>query len=221
MASLICFMFCDLSLPAADTIFASDAQGAGELSTEDAGGFGIVAASVPKDLVLDCWRSSFMSGRTIAKLDGSLGTKFKSKVDLKPTVPFSRLPAPLFERDRLVLAQGRWNIIDHINLGEARGHFRIFQGLAAHPDTHNHRVLALQDNMATSGSMTKGRSPAPALNYYCRRRAAACIAANIVAASPWIETTLQPADDASRDRAANGPEVSRRRHREPSQGRHH
>ena len=100
-------MFCDLSLPATDAVFASDAPGAGELSTEDAGGFGIVAVSVPKDLVLDCWRSSFMPGKTITKLDGSLGTKFKSRLDLKPTVPFSRLPAPLFERDRLVRGSPR------------------------------------------------------------------------------------------------------------------
>jgi len=63
MVSLICFMFCDLSLPAADAIFASDAQGAGELSTEDAGGFGIVAASVPKDLVPGLLAIGFYAGQ--------------------------------------------------------------------------------------------------------------------------------------------------------------
>jgi hypothetical protein len=199
MAELIVFMAVDFSLPAANVVFASDAQGAGGLEDADCGGYGIVAADVDAILVTDCWRASFAPGKSVTKLDGSLGTRWSSRADLDPTVPFTRLPSSLFKRDWTVLAFGRWRIADHITLGEGRAHVRISQALAAHHGAHGHRILCLEDNSPVACAMTKERSTAPSLNFLVRRRAAANLAGDLMAAPPWIQTSLQPADDASRN----------------------
>ena len=52
--------------------------------------------------------------------------------------------------------------------------------------------------MATAGCMAKGRSPSPALNYLCRQRAAATLAARVTLVLPWTETSRMPADGVSR-----------------------
>ncbi len=198
MSRLIPFMTLEFSLKASSTIFASDAQGPGEIDSEDHGGYGIVATDISEAQLLQCWSSSFVPGKAVVKLDGSLGKKFGDRTNLIPTIPFTRLPRSIFDADWTVLAHGRWKITDHITLGEGRAHFKILQGLVAQGDTHDTRIIALEDNFAVAASMSKGRSPAPALNYIVRRRAASSLAANIVADVPWIETSVMPADAASR-----------------------
>ena len=59
-------------------------------------------------------------------------------------------------------------------------------------------VLSLQDNMATSGAFTKGRSAAPSLNFLARQRGATAVAADLGVMLPWVQTSLQPADEISR-----------------------
>ncbi len=203
MAHLIPFMRVNLSLPAAPVVFASDAQGAGELGEHDAGGFGIVAADIDSELFQEIWKTSVTPGRTVVKLDGSLGSKWSTRSSLSPTIPFSRLPRRLFDRHWPVLSAGRWHIKDHITLGEARAHCRIVQALVSRADTHGHRIATLQDNMPTSASMSKGRACAPALNFLCRRRCAHNLAADLLVLCPWLESALQPADDASRQKHAS------------------
>lgn len=198
MSRLIPCMILDFTLTAANTIFASDAQGAGEVDVDEHGGYGVVAADFAKSQIWECWSSSFVPGKAIVKLDGSLGQQFGSKANLLPTVPFARLPRSIFDASWSVLAHGRWRISEHIALGEGRAHFKIVQCLSAHGDTHDIRIIALEDNFAGSASMSKGRSPAPALNCLVRRRAASSLASNVVVASPWIETSKMPADAASR-----------------------
>ena len=95
---------------------------------------------------------------------------------------------------------GRWKVADHITLGEGRAHVRILQALAGRADTHDHRIVSLEDNAPVAFSMAKGRSCSLALNYLCRRRTAAALAANIMCASPWTQTDIMPADAASRMR---------------------
>ena len=58
--------------------------------------------------------------------------------------------------------------------------------------------MLLEDNSPTAFSMAKGRANAPLLNYYCRRRAATNLAANMKTAAPWVQTSVVPADEASR-----------------------
>ena len=52
-----------------------------------------------------------------------------------------------------------------------------------------------------SGSFTKGRSPAPAVNHLARQRSALCIASAIGLVLPWVPSTEQTADDIYRDKA--------------------
>ena len=102
------FVHIDVGAPASEVIFASDAQGAGELQDGDCGGCGIVAAAAPADLVVDAWRSGFAPGKSIARLDGSLGDRWKPERTAEPTIPFSRLPQAIFDLPRVTLAKGRW-----------------------------------------------------------------------------------------------------------------
>ena len=202
MASLTVFFFCDAGRPAVSTIFASDAMGAGENDAGDAGGFGIVSKEIDPGVTVDIWRRGFQTGLSVTRLDGTLGSKWSAKKAVSPTVPFSRLPDSVFDENWEVLAQDRWKWRDHITLGEGRAHVRIISALASVSGAHRARVLALEDNAPVSFSMAKGRSPSEPLNFLCRRRGALCLAAQFTVATPWVETSRMPADDASRDRAA-------------------
>ena len=96
---------------------------------------------------------------------------------------------------------GLWNLEDPIALGEGRAVVRLLKILSARSAAHNHRVIPLQDNTVISGSFTKGRSPAPAVNHLARQRSALSIASAIGMVLPWVPTTEQTADDISRDKA--------------------
>ena len=146
---------------------------------------------------MDSWRCSMAPARMITKLDGSPG-KLENRKSLEPTVPFTRLPSALFDKSWTVLASGRWKMTDHITADESRAHWKCIQCLASRYDTHSHKHLLLEDNMATSCSMAKGRSCAPLLNYYCRRRAATNVASDCSSSAPLVQTSLMPADAASR-----------------------
>ncbi len=63
MSRPIPFMTLEFSLKASSTIFASDAQGPGEIDVDDHGGFGIVAANISEAQLLHCWSSSFVPGK--------------------------------------------------------------------------------------------------------------------------------------------------------------
>ncbi len=96
MATLIPFMILDFSLKAANTIFATDAQGAGEVKG-DKGGYGIVGLDITPQQTLEIWSASFSPGRVITRSDGSLGHRFHQKKNLIPTIPFTCLPRFLFQ----------------------------------------------------------------------------------------------------------------------------
>ena len=195
MSLAVPMMEADLGTPLSNLIWATDAMGATE---RDAGGYGIVATATPMWLAEKCLDAGRAVGRTVATLDGGRGLKFPDKC-IKPTIPFSRLPANLFKQDWVVVEKGRWNRVDHITLGETRALVQLCRRLAVEPQAHRRRFITLQDNGATAGATEKGRSPAPALNRLLRKKAAQCLAAGMVLHFPWVETLKMPADRASRD----------------------
>ena len=178
-------------------MFACDAMGA---SQADAGGFGVVAAAVPSSTIADCFSQGACIARTVARLDGSLSGLRRPDRALRPTLPRSSLPRQLFDgsTEWVTLAQGRWLYEDHITLGEGRAVLRLLQMLTRDVNFHESICMSLEDNQPVAGSMTKGRSQAPALNFLLRRRCALCGAARIKLLLPWVESLLMPADGVSR-----------------------
>jgi len=126
MSRCIPLMSVSLASPRACAVFAWGAQGGGERTDDDAGGFGIVATTITSELVDDLWPSSFVPGRCVAKLDGTLGSKWESRSSLVPAAFFTRVPRSIFDADWHTLAAGRWLYRGHITLGEARANVRIF-----------------------------------------------------------------------------------------------
>ena len=198
MADLVMGMWSDVGAPLAPFVFDTDAQGA-DADIADYGGYGIVGTPISRPYAQLLYSRGSRPGRNVTRLDGTLGTRHARS--LVPTVPFSMLPDTLFDNRRqwATLGQGRWRLLDHITLGEGRAAFKLFAALAACSGAHHSRVMSLQDNMPTAFSWARGRSSAPAINYLLRRRAAHCTGAQITAVLPWVETTKQPADHASRD----------------------
>jgi hypothetical protein len=119
---------------------------------------------------------------------------------LRATKPFSLMPrAQIGGPDEWTsLRRGRWKIKDHVTLGEARGVLAILDLWSSRKSLHRARIISLQDNQGVSGSFTKGRSPAPALNFLCRRRAGRSLAAQLWMLLPWVQSDLMPADRDSR-----------------------
>ena len=93
---------------------------------------------------------------------------------------------------------GRWAYAGHITLGEARVVVKLTRLLGSVDVCHGHKVLPLQDIIATSAAFTKGRSAAPSLNYLARQRGATAVAADIGVMLPWVQTSVQPPDEISR-----------------------
>ena len=206
MAGLVHALYADAGAQLAPYVYATDAQGADDAA--DCGGWGIVGTPVTKVYGEFLYSRGTRPGRNITKLDGTMGTRHATT--LEPTIPFTQLPESLFGAKRRwdFIGAGRWGYADHITLGESRAVLKLFMALAAHVSAHRSKVLSLQDNMPTAYGWARGRSSAPAINYLLRRRAAHCIGAEIAGILPWVETSLQPADDASRARvwpASPGP----------------
>ena len=135
----------------------------------------------------------------MTKLNGDLSTIRYPDRKLPRNTPFTRLPDDLFhEGEWGDITCGRWKFGDHITLGESRTVVKLVQLLGREVGDHNKVILSLQVNQPTAGSMTKGRSPAPALNFLLRKKAARCLAAAIRLMLPWVETSKQPADRLSR-----------------------
>ncbi len=140
-------------------------------------------------------------GHTVARLSGDdSGLRYPDK-QLKCTVPFSTLPQCIFNKEKTnwrVIHTGRWSFDDHVTLGEGRAVCKLLRILASNHRMHRSKVASLQDNMPVAGSFAKGRSPAPGLINLIRIKAAQCVAAAITLFMPWVQTSVQPADAASR-----------------------
>ena len=161
MAELVPFMEARLGWKLSSTVFGTDAMGANEV---DNGGFGIVGRKITAELAREIYEQGTAVGRTVVRLDGDPASIKFSNRGLPRNIPFTRLPDQLFgnEDDWTELEGGRWKYADHIRLGASRTVVRLLRLLGREPGAHKKIILSLQDNQPTSGSMTKGRSPAPA-----------------------------------------------------------
>ena len=185
MSDLISLMVAPLHAQVASTIFATDASGASDVSQ----------ASVAEALKL------LRPGYSVTRLDGHFSGARRPEEPWRRTVPVSRLPESIIGRDAadwVELQAARWKWADHITLGEARALLWLCRRLAAEPRAHSHRVISLQDNMAVAGAASKGRSPAPGLNFILRKKCAVTLASNIRVLVPWVQTSVMPTDFASR-----------------------
>ena len=159
----------------------------------------VVAVDVGSATVCKYLERCMRPGFTVTKLDGTFSGRLRPEEPWRRTVPFSQ-----FTEDVVALSSwkpimhGKWAYSDHITLGEARVVVKLTRLLGSVDACHGFKVASLQDNMATSGAFSKGRSCAPALNYLARQRGATAIAANLVIMLPWVPTSIQPADEICR-----------------------
>ena len=199
MARATMGLYADLEAPFADTLFATDAEGA---NIEDFGGYGVVGATSDKEVIMKVFERGVRPGKAMARAGGSAKVLEKEDAVLECTVPVSAVTPELLGKagEWRPLLWGRWAYPDHITLGEARAVILLLEALAAHSRAHRHRVLNLEDNAPVAYSFEKGRSPKGPLNYLLRRRCALCVAAEIQLGLPWLETSRMPADWLSRQR---------------------
>ena len=196
MRRAIVLMKADLARPVAGTLFATDAQGGGE---GDAGGYGVVAATLGSDMVKKVLLEGRVPRRTVVNLAGEVDKLKHPEVEFKRSAPFSSVPRDLLDiavwRD---LRWGRWKYHDHITLGECRAVSKMLGQLASFPSAHGYSIVSLEDNMPVCGSNAKGRSSSYPLNAVMRRKTALILACNWAVVLPWIDTHAMPADHLSR-----------------------
>ena len=184
----------DLNTKIPMILFGTDAQGAGE---GDHGGYGVVGTVINNIELRSLLSQGELPGRTIRRLGELDGVK--NPADLRPTVPITRVEKSVFDPKRWsVLMQGRWDRDEHITLGECRAVIKLLHNTSNHVDMHDCLIISLQDNMTTACAMRKGRSPSFGLLRLLRKKAAICLACGFKLFLPWVESHLQPADDASR-----------------------
>ncbi len=71
--------------------------------------------------------------------------------------------------------------------------------MVASKECHGTYVFSLQDNGVIAAASAKGRSPVFRLNSVLRALNACQLAADVVLIAPWVQSSDQPADEASRD----------------------
>lgn len=198
--SRVCLaMYADVGAPSPEVLFATDAMGA-DGSSNDWGGYGVVAGRVGHDLVMDCLRLGVRPGKALQR-DLQLVGRANPSRPLTRTTPFTRLPPQLFDGRTAwtVISKGRWSFLEHITRGELRAVIHLLRVLAACSRCHRSRIITLQDNMAIAAALGKGRSSTPDLNFLLRRRSALCLFGELFVVAPWVESSKQPADESSRD----------------------
>ena len=93
MASVVPHLIAHLGSPLSDTIFATDAMGAGR----DFGGWGVVAADIDHALVLQSFHLAHHPGRAVCELSGDYAGERNLSTPFLRKVPFTCLPATLFD----------------------------------------------------------------------------------------------------------------------------
>ena len=152
-------------------------------------------------MALDIWRAGPQPRKTVVRLDGKVSDLLKPVSRLEARVPVSGLPRTLLDTsvtEWQVIQRGRWQNADSIELGEGRATLHLLELLACCPGTFRLKVFALEDSSSWGGAASSGRSPAPALNYLCRRKAALSLAMRWNLLLPWMQSADVLADEASR-----------------------
>jgi hypothetical protein len=198
MAHVIPLMYADVGSPLVNSLFATDAMGANNI---DHGGYGIVCAHLSDSLMRSVYTRGRARGFTVARLDGDFSGLKHPEKEISRSIPFSLLPSGLFDKAITkwhLIEQKRWKYKDHVTLGEGRAVVRLLRFLGPLTSLHRSKFVSLQDNMPVSGSFSKGRSPSPPLLYLTRMKAAQCLAFGFSLFLPWVQTSIMPADEASR-----------------------
>ena len=92
----------------------------------------------------------------------------------------------------------RWRRSEHINLLELRAAVHAIQWRARRGRFHSFRTMLLIDNQSILAVIAKGRSSSRSVNHLLRKLAALCCTLNIYLLVAWVDTTENPADQASR-----------------------
>ena len=201
MGAVVPMLFADVGAPLQPLMWATDAQGAdSEHIDGDLGGYGIVVSDISEELAVECFKDGASPAYSLVRMDGSFrGSKFPHR-PLERRLPLTRLPNEIFEPKRhwAEVDHGRWKWKDHITLGEMRTVVKLVAGIASIPSLHRTKCMSMQDNLATSCAMTKGRSATHGMNHLARRKAAHTMGAGITLLLPWVQSNKQAADELSR-----------------------
>jgi len=196
MQALIPMMSLQASRPFGPALFATDARGERD---GDNGAFGVVVTEASQDEAHLVYELCRCLSYTVARVRDDPDQLRRPEKYTARAVPRSRLPAGITRQERWrMIEHGSWYYQDHINLGELRTVVRLMRRLGAQREWCERKVLSLQDNSTCAGALTKGRSPSPAVNRLCRQLGAVSIACCMKLILPWVETTRQTADSASR-----------------------
>ena len=149
-----------------------------------------------KKMALAVAASARQIGRSVGV--GASGGARKPERPVTCSVPHTRVPAAVFDLEFQELEARRWAYADHIHLGEGRAAVRLCELVGRFAPLRGRVYASLQDNQTFQGAATKGRSSAPALNYLLRKKASVCVVSDTKYLLPWVESRLQPADEASR-----------------------
>ena len=138
----------------------------------------------------------------MTRLDGTFTGARRPEEPWRRRKPFSRMPQELWDikpEQWVTCNAGLWKFLDDIALGETRAVVTLARIVASASRAHGYKIASLQDNTVCAASLTKGRSPAPALNFLARKKGAYTLAGDLVTMLPRVETGRQPADGASRE----------------------
>ena len=143
MARSVLAMYADVGAPVPNVMMTTDAMGA-DGTSNDHGGYGVVAGNVRHELVLVCLRLGCRPGKALSR-DMLLQGRASPHDLLIRTAPFTKLPRELFdERTKwLVLTHGRWVWQEHITRGEMRAVLKLLGTLAARVSCHRSRIVTL------------------------------------------------------------------------------
>ena len=150
-----------------------------------------MAASISREQQWSCFEAGARPGFSVVRLDGDPAALKRLEKAMCGRHPFTRLPAAVLNKDLtewVATEAGRWRAPDHITLGEARGSLRVPALLANFPGAHRRKVVTMMDNLAWGGAGAKGRSPAPSVNFLCRRKCAYKVACEIMISMPWLDS---------------------------------
>eukprot|EP00959_Pyramimonas_sp_CCMP1952_P229957 4807760-Pyramimonas_sp.AAC.2 len=84
MRALIPMMVCELGLPAAPMVFATDSEGA---NNHDHGGFGVVATNISGEQAEALLAAGTRPGHTVSRLNGTVAHLERSDRELRRRIP--------------------------------------------------------------------------------------------------------------------------------------
>ena len=197
MPAVVPHLIAHLGSPLRDTIFVADAMGAGR----DYGGWGVVAADIEHALALQSFHLAHHPGKAVCDFTGDYAGERDSSIAFLRKVPFTRLPPTLFDPAKTTwedVAAGRWRFTRSYHAGTSASRGACDAGSRSLPSVPLHQSSLVGGQHGHGRVHVAREEPFAALNYPCRQRCAATMAARVTLVQPWTETSLMPADEISR-----------------------